>query len=114
MEEKEIIERYTAIQQAMIDKDIRTLDSLILDGTSFRHMSGVVQSKAEYFHDIETGRLDYQGFKISDPKVSIDGDNAVLKAKVVLTANAYGAQGSWPFNVSVHFVRIGGNWYMTN
>ena len=114
MEEQRVIARYQAVQQAMIDKDIDTLDAIILDGTTFTHMSGKTQTKDEYFADIRNGRLDYQSYTMTDARVVIDGDDATLTCRVVLTANAYGAQGSWPFNVTAHLVRIDGEWYMTN
>ena len=114
MEEQRVIARYQAVQQAMVDKDIDTLDEIILDGTVFRHMSGKTQTKDEYFADIRNGRLDYQSYTMTDAKVEINGDDATLTCYVVLTANAYGAQGSWPFNVTAHLVKIDGEWYMTN
>ena len=114
MDEQRVIARYQVVQQAMIDKDIDTLDEIILDGTTFTHMSGKTQTKDEYFADIRDGRLDYQSYTMKDAKVVIDGDDATLTCRVVLTANAYGAQGSWPFNVTAHLVRIDGEWYMTN
>ena len=114
MEEQRVIARYQAVQQAMIDRDIDTLDAIILDGTTFTHMSGKTQTKDEYFADIRDGRLNYQSYTMIGAKVRIDGDDATLTCRVVLTANAYGAQGSWPFNVTAHLVRIDGEWYMTN
>ena len=114
VEEQRVIARYRAVQQAMIDKDIDTLDEIILDGTIFRHMSGKTQTKDEYFADIRNGRLDYQSYTMTDEKVEINGNDATLTCYVVLTANAYGAQGSWPFNVTAHLVKIDGEWYMTN
>ena len=102
------------MQQAMIDKDIDSLNEIVLDGTTFRHMSGKIQTKEEYFDDIRRGRLDYQSYTISGEKATVNGDEAVLTARVILTANAYGAQGSWPFHVSVRFVKADGIWYMTN
>ena len=114
MEVARVIARYQAVQQAMIDKDIDTLDEIILDGTIFRHLSGKTQTKDEYFADIRNGRLDYQSYTMTDEKVEINGNDATLSCYVVLTANAYGAQGSWPFNVTAHLVKIDGEWYMTN
>ena len=114
VEEQRVIARYRAVQQAMIDKDIDALDEIILDGTIFRHMSGKTQTKDEYFADIRNGRLDYQSYTMTDEKVEINGNDATLTCYVVLTANAYGAQGSWPFNVTAHLVKIEGEWYMTN
>jgi len=48
-EQTAILDTYKRVQQAMIDKDIETLDELYLDGATFRHMSGKVQIKEEFF-----------------------------------------------------------------
>ena len=113
-DEAAVLATYKDVQQAMIDRDIEVLDRIILDGTTFTHMSGKTQTKEEYFADIREGRLDYQSYTMENTKVVIDGDEAILTSRVVLTANAYGAQGSWPFNVTAHFVRVDGEWHMTN
>lgn len=113
-EEEIILNRYKEMQQAMIDKDIDKLNKIVKDGTTFTHMSGKTQTKEEYFEDIRRGSLDYQSYTIEDPKVTIDGNKAILKARVTLTANAYGAQGSYPFNVTAFFEKIDDEWLYTN
>ena len=113
-EEEIILNRYKEIQQAMIDKDIDKLNKIVKDGTTFTHMSGKTQTKEEYFEDIRRGALDYQSYTIEDSKVTIDGNKAILKARVTLTANAYGAQGTYPFNVSTYFEKVDGEWLYTN
>ena len=65
-------------------------------------------------YDIKSGALDYQAYTIEDETISINGDDAYIKAKVTLTANAYGSRGSWPFHVDTHMKRIDGIWYYTN
>ena len=110
----EVLNRYKAMEQAMVDANIDTLNEIILEGTTFRHMSGKVQTKEEYLNDIKNGALDYQAYTIENEEITIDGDDAYIKAKVTLTANAYGAQGSWPFNVNAHMKKINGIWYYTN
>ena len=89
-EEETILNRYKEMQQAMVDKDIDKLNRIVKDETTFTHMSGKTQSKAEYFEDIRSGALDYQSYTIENPKVTIEGNKAILKARVTLTANAYG------------------------
>ena len=113
-DEKMVLNRYKEMQQAMIDKDIDKLNKIVKDGTTFTHMSGKTQTKEEYFEDIRRGSLDYQSYTIEDPKVTIDGNKAILKARVTLTANAYGAQGSYPFNVTAFFEKIDDEWLYTN
>ena len=113
-EEARVLATYEAIQQAMIDKDIETLDRLYLDGTTFRHMSGKVQTKAEFFGEIADGTLNYFAYDIQNPKITVDGNEATLSASVALTAKVYGASGTWTLPVNAHFIRIDGQWYAHN
>ena len=112
--EVEVLDTYKAIQQAMIDKDIDTLDRLDRDGTTFTHMSGKVQTKAEFFGEIADGTLNYFAYDTRDPQVTVDGDEAALTASVTLTAKVYGASGSWTRPVNAHFTKIDGQWIAHN
>lgn len=113
-EEKEVLDIFITWQRAMIDKDIDTLDKLSLEGTTFTHMSGKVQTKEEYFKEIEDGTLNYYKSEINNPVVSINEDSAILKANVTLTANVYGASGSWTLPVNAYFKKVNGTWYYGN
>lgn len=113
-EEDIVLNRYKEMQQAMVDKDEAKLMEVIKDGTTFTHMSGKTQTKEEYIADIISRRLDYKAYKIENSKVTIDGNKGILKAKVSLTANAYGAQGTWPFDTTAYFEKIDGKWYYRN
>ena len=56
-EEIAVLKAFETMQQAMIDKDMDTLDKVIKDGTIFTHMSGKQQTKAEYFAESKTELL---------------------------------------------------------
>ena len=113
-EEAAVLAAYRAIQQAMIDKDIEALDRLILDGTTFTHMSGKTQTKEEFFGEIADGTLNYYAYDIHDPQITVSGDEAVLTASVTLTAKVYGASGEWTLPVNARFTKIDGEWYSYN
>ena len=112
--EAEVLAAYEAIQQAMIDKDVEALDRLYQDGTTFTHMSGKVQTKAEFFGEIADGTLNYYAYNIQNLHITVNGDEAVLTASVTLTAKVYGASGSWTLPVNAHFTRIDGQWIAHN
>lgn len=114
IEEEIIINRYKEMQQAMIDKDKDKLNEIIKDGTTFTHMSGKTQTKQEYIADIICKRLDYKEYKIENPKVIIDGNKAIIRARVSLTANAYGTYGTWPLDITAYLEKIDGKWYYRN
>ncbi len=113
-ENERVLAVYETIQQAMIDKDITSLDRLYLDGTIFTHMSGKTQSKEEFFGEISDGTLNYYKYVIHDPQIEVDGNEAVLSASVTLTAKVYGASGEWTLPVNAHFTKIDGEWYSHN
>ena len=113
-EEAAVMAAYEVIQQAMIDKDIDTLDRVILDGTTFTHMSGKTQTKEEFFGEIVNGKLNYYAYEIHDPQITITGDEALLTASVTLTAKVYGASGDWTLPVNARFTKIDKVWYSHN
>ena len=113
-EEAAVMAAYEVIQQAMIDKDIDTLDRVILDGTTFTHMSGKTQTKEEFFGEIANGTLNYYAYEIHDPQITITGDEALLTASVTLTAKVYGASGDWTLPVNARFTKIDKVWYSHN
>ncbi len=112
--EAEVLAAYEAIQQAMIDKDIEALDRLYQDGTTFTHMSGKTQTKAEFFGEIENGILNYYAYDIKNLKINVNGNEATLTASVTLTAKVYGASGSWTLPVSTRFTKTDGQWIAHN
>lgn len=114
IEENKVLEVYEKVQQAMIDKDIDTLDRIIKDGTVFTHMSGKTQTKEEYFGEIADGTLNYYKYKIANCNITVNGGTATLKADVTLTAKVYGISGSWTLRVNPHFEKINGEWIYCN
>ncbi len=113
-EETAVLKAFETMQQAMIDKDMDTLDKVIKDGTIFTHMSGKQQTKAEYFADIKNGTLNYYGYHIADLFISVDGDHAVLTCTTTLDAKVYGFSGSWDLHTNAYFEKTNGEWIYCN
>ncbi len=111
-EQTAILDTYKRVQQAMINKDIETLDELYLDGAMFRHMSGKVQTKEEFFGEIADGTLNYYKYKIDNLVITVNGETATLTADVTLDAKVYGSSGSWTLPVNVKFRKIADKWYL--
>ena len=77
--------------QAMTDADIEVMRELVSEDKTFTHMSGLQQTREEYFADVADGSLNYFTIGIADPVIMVDGDMAQLTYTSVLNANAYGA-----------------------
>ncbi|KIR03635.1 hypothetical protein P261_02450 [Lachnospiraceae bacterium TWA4] len=113
-EEREVLYQYARYWQALTDADMEVLDEMIEDNSTFTHMSGRTQTKQEYLADIEDGSLNYTKVEIQNPVMTVEGDTATVNCTTVLTANAYGARGSWPFSGTRSFEKQNGTWKVIN
>ena len=109
-----VLETYERFEQAMIDKDIDTLNDLVTADKTFTHMSGKVQTKEQFFGEIEDGTLNYYSYKLNSPVVTVDGDTALLTGSTTLEAKVYGASGTWTLKTNQHFVKQDGKWLLTD
>ena len=100
--------------QAMTDADIETMIEIVSEDMVFTHMSGMQQSREEYFADIAKGRLNYFTIGIENPVVEVDEDSATVTFTSVLNANAYGARGTFRMKGKHHYERRDGHWIAVN
>lgn len=114
LEEIEVLHAYEEMQQAMIDKDVEKMTSLVTADKTFTHMSGKTQSKEEFFGEIADGILNYYAYDIKNPKVTVDGDRATLSADTTLTAKVYGISGSWTLHINTNFIKVDDKWLQCN
>ncbi len=100
--------------QAMTDADIGVMRQIVSDDMTFTHMSGLKQTREEYFADIADGRLRYFTIGIEDPVISVDGDKATVTFTSILNADAYGARGTYRMKGTHHYELRGGEWIAVN
>ena len=113
-EQKAVLAAFERMQQAMIDKDVETMLSLVTEDKTFTHMSGKKQTKEEFFGEIADGTLNYYQYEIHNPVVTVNGDTATLTADTTLTAKVYGMSGRWTLATEAHFIRVEGEWIQCN
>ena len=107
---------YQAVRycQAMTDKDIDTMREIVSEDMVFVHMSGMRQTREEYFTDVADGSLTYYTIGMADPVIEIDGDQAIVTYTAILNANAYGARGTFRMKGSHHYENRDGAWIAVN
>lgn len=108
--QKEVAAAYSAIMTAMVQKDRATLEKHYSPDITFRHMSGKVQTRSEFFDDIVNGKLNYYKVTVSHIEVKTDGKTAEVTYTHTLNALAYGARGAWPFSGTMYFEKRDGVW----
>ena len=100
--------------QAMTDADIETMRELVSENMVFTHMSGMQQTREEYFADVADGSLNYFTIGIADPVIKVDGVKAQITYTSVLNANAYGARGTYRMKGTHHYEKRDGAWIAVN
>ena len=100
--------------QAMTDADIDTMREIISEDMLFVHMSGMTQTREEYFADVADGSLTYYTIGIPNPVIEVDGDRATITYTAILNANAYGARGTFRMGESHHYEKRDGIWIAVN
>ncbi len=113
-EELAVLYRQAQYCQAMTDADIETMREIVSEEMVFTHMSGMQQTREQYFADIAAGRLKYFTIGIEDPKISIRGGKAEITFTSVLNANAYGACGTFRMKDTHHYENRDGEWIAVN
>ena len=100
--------------QAMTDADIETMRELVSEDVIFTHMSGMQQTREEYFADVANGRLRYFTIGIENPVIKVDGNKAQITYTSVLNANAYGTRGTYRMSGTHHYEKRDGAWISVN
>ena len=100
--------------QAMTDADIDTMRELVSEDKVFTHMSGLQQTREEYFADVADGSLTYYTIGIADPVIKVDGEKAQITYSSVLNADAYGARGTFRMKGMHQYEKRDGAWIIVN
>lgn len=116
LNEDELSALYQAARycQAMTEADIGTMRQIVSEDMTFTHMSGMKQTREEYFADVADGSLTYYAIGMENPAVAVDGDVAAVTYTSALTANAYGARGTFRIKGTHYYQRINGEWIAVN
>ena len=116
LNEAELSALYQAARycQAMTEADIDTMREIVSEDMKFVHMSGMTQTREEYFADVADGSLTYDAIGMENPVVAVDGDTATVTYTSALTANAYGARGTFRMKGTHYYRRIDGEWIAVN
>ena len=80
LNEDELSALYQAARycHAMTEADIDTMRQIVSEDMTFTHMSGMKQTREEYFADVADGRLTYYAIGMENPVVKVDGDMATV------------------------------------
>ena len=85
-----IVHLYRTYRQCMINKDIAGMDRIMADDYELRHMTGLRQSKQDFFRSVTSGELNYYSAKHDEITVKVSGETATMIGRSKVVAAVYG------------------------
>ena len=98
--------------EALLKKDLATLEHIWADDYTFTNGQGIFLTKAERLNNIKTRATEFQASDESDQQVRVYGDTAVLTSHVLLKARYSGQEGSGPYRHIAVYVKGPHGWQM--
>ncbi|SAK57138.1 hypothetical protein AWB76_02405 [Caballeronia temeraria] len=102
-------ERYTA----MLRKDIATLTRLLNERLIYMHSSGVTDTKESYVDGLRSGLWNYRRIERSDVRIEVQGDIALVFAKLAIELMSNDKLKSFEARVLAVWYRKRDGWQLT-
>jgi ketosteroid isomerase-like protein len=98
------------LTKAMIAADRAKLEMLTADALSYGHSAGKVETKKEFIDVIADKKTTYKSITLTDPVVSVVGNNAVARHTFAAEVESGGQASSPKIGVMQVWVKDGGAW----
>ena len=104
---------YGQMHRALVAADTRALAALLTEDFHLIHMTGYDQPRVEWLSHIDSRRMRYFSSVEEEVDVQVDGDSAKIRGRNRVSADIWGARGSWPLQLDIRLSRQEGRWQMS-
>jgi hypothetical protein len=101
---------FTAQCEAMVLGDVDELGALLTDDFTLLHMTGYLQPRAEWLHDITTQRMQYHHIDVVALRATAKGPDLMLTARTITEATIWGSHGTWRLQLQQTFRKQDDDW----
>ncbi len=88
--EKNLGEASSVFHKALINRDSVKLKTLLLDGLTYGHSNGWVQSKKEVVGDLYNGKLTYQEINTGTDVLQVEGETGIVRTEMQIKVTMEG------------------------
>jgi hypothetical protein len=106
----QVLEVTRQLTQLMIDRNTIELNKILDAHFTLTHITGYVQSKGEWFSEIDSERMKYYAYTEVKTSVKIEGDKAVFVGQNLLDARIWGSRNNWRLQQTMQFEKREGKW----
>lgn len=109
-DESQILTMTRQLTQLMIEKNTKAIDKIFHSNFKLTHITGYVQSKEEWFSEIQSERMKYYAYKEVKTTVKIDGVKATFFGRNILDARIWGSRNNWRLQQTMLLEKRNGKW----
>lgn len=113
-DKSQVIALTRQLTQFMIDRNTVGLNSILDEHFTLTHITGYVQSKAEWLAEITSERMKYYSYEEVLTSVDVDGDNATFIGQNFLDARIWGSRSNWRLQQKMLLEKRSGQWIILN
>ncbi|WP_228433625.1 nuclear transport factor 2 family protein [Chryseobacterium polytrichastri] len=98
------------LTELMIEKDIIGINKIVDVDFTLTHITGYVQSKKDWFTEIESEQMKYYSYTEVKTSVSITADKATFVGQNLLDARIWGTRNTWRLQQTIQLEKRNGKW----
>lgn len=98
------------LTQLMIEKNTGEMSEIVDANFTLTHITGYLQSKEEWFAEIESERMKYYSYEEIQTSVKIEGKKAIFVGKNVLDARIWGSRNIWRLQQKMELEKRSDKW----
>lgn len=109
-DETQMLTMVRQIIPLMIARDTEGINKLVAEGFTLTHITGYVQSKAEWFAEIESESMKYYGYTEVKTSLKINGNKATFTGQNLLDARIWGSRNNWRLQQIMELEKRNNQW----
>ena len=113
-EENQIIALTDSVVECMIERNVVGLSAILDKDFTLTHITGYVQSRKEWFSEIETEGMKYYSAKKVEHDIKITGNEAVSTIQHLLDARIWGTRNTWRLQQKMKLEKRNNHWIVIN
>ncbi|MAX80925.1 MAG: DUF4440 domain-containing protein [Crocinitomicaceae bacterium] len=110
IEETEILEVIRHFTQLMLSRNTIEMNQMVDREFTLTHMTGYVQSKEDWFDEIDRESMKYYSADEVNYIVKVEGDEAEFMNQNLVDASIWGSRNTWKLQQIFQLEKCNGKW----
>ena len=109
-EETQILAVTRQLTRLMIERDTMAMNKILDKNYTLTHMTGYVQSRSEWFAEVEKESMKYYSAKEVSHSAKIEGNHAEFIQQNLVDARIWGSRNTWRLQQVFQLEKREGSW----